>query len=389
MDIVKGYRFRIKTNSNIQSLLEQFAGANRWLYNWALDQRKQYYKACGKSLNYYDQANQLSSLKAFYPWLKDCPSQSLQQTLKHVDTAFKNFFKGTGMFPQFQKRGIHDSFNYPQGFKLDNRRIFLPKIGWIRFYKSCPILGKVKNVTVSREGEHWYISLCSEVEQALEQAPSSEVAIDLGVKKLLSLSTGEQIEPIDFSKEQRKLKKSQRKLSRMKKGSNNWKKQKNRLNRKHRKIVNKRRDYLHKASTEICKNHAVIYVEDLIIPNMSKSAKGNALEHGRNVKAKSGLNRSILQQGWGEFIRQLSYKSAWRNGSVIKIDHRYTSQKCSECGHTAKENRKTQAVFECVKCGHTENADINASKNILAVGQTVSACGSNPIRDRKQEPLVA
>ncbi len=373
MLVKKAYRFRLEPNQSQVRELLQYIGCCRFVWNWMLEQRKAFYKTTGEKVALGELDKQLSPLKKHYPWLKDCPSQSLQQSLQDLDKAYRNMGHGNH-YPNRKKRGVHDSIRLMK-VKVVGNYVRLPKLGEVKFRLSQEIKGEVKNATVTREGEHWYISFPVDEEINLAQAPSSEVGIDLGVKKLLTLSTGEQIAPIDFSKEQQKLKKAQRKLSRMKKGSNNWKKQKNRLNRKHRKISNKRRDYLHKASTTISKNHALIYVEDLQIPNMVRSAKGNALEHGKNVKAKSGLNRSILQQGWGEFIRQLSYKSAWRNGSVIKVDPKHTSQTCSECGYTAKENRKTQEVFECVQCGHTENADINASKNILAVGQTVSACG--------------
>ncbi|HEJ9561222.1 TPA: RNA-guided endonuclease InsQ/TnpB family protein, partial [Proteus mirabilis] len=180
----------------------------------------------------------------------------------------------------------------------------------------------------------------------------------------------------------------QRKLSRKIKFSANWQKQKRKIQHLHSHIANIRKDYLHKVTSEISKNHAMIVIEDLKVSNMSKSAKGTTERHGRNVKAKSGLNRSILEQGWYEMRRQLEYKQLWRGGQVLAIPPAYTSQKCACCGHTAKENRQSQSQFECLECGYTANADINAARNILAAGHAVLACGGRVQSDRpsKQEP---
>ncbi|HEI8394373.1 TPA: RNA-guided endonuclease InsQ/TnpB family protein, partial [Proteus mirabilis] len=187
---------------------------------------------------------------------------------------------------------------------------------------------------------------------------------------------------------QRKLARLQRKLSRKIKFSANWQKQKRKIQRLHTHIANIRKDYLHKVTSEISKNHAMIVIEDLKVSNMSKSAKGTTERHGRNVKAKSGLNRSILEQGWYEMRRQLEYKQLWRGGQVLAIPPAYTSQKCACCGHTAKENRQSQSQFECLECGDTANADINGARNILAAGHAVLACGGRVQSDRpsKQEP---
>ena len=166
-----------------------------------------------------------------------------------------------------------------------------------------------------------------------------------------------------FRKHVDRLAREQRKLARKKKGSQNWKKQKRRISKLHQ-----------------------VYVEGLQIRNMSASAQGTIDEPGRMVKAKSGLNKSILDQGWFEFKRQLEYKLSWQVGRLVEVDYRYTSQTCSCCGHSTKENRKSQAEFECLACGHNENADVNAAKNILTVGQTGLACLANRRSGRQQEP---
>ncbi|MDC9605164.1 RNA-guided endonuclease InsQ/TnpB family protein, partial [Xenorhabdus griffiniae] len=191
-----------------------------------------------------------------------------------------------------------------------------------------------------------------------------------------------------FKANQRKLATLQRQLSRKVKFSANWQKQKRKIQCLHSHIANIRRDYLHKVTSEISKNHAMIVIEDLKVSNMSKSAKGTAEKHGRNVRGKSGLNRSIRDQGWHEMRRQLEYKQLWRGGQVVAIPPAYTSQRCACCGHTAKENRQTQSQFVCQVCGYSANADVNAARNILAAGHAVLACGGMVQSDRplKQEP---
>lgn len=182
--------------------------------------------------------------------------------------------------------------------------------------------------------------------------------------------------------------KAQRLLARKQRFSNNWKKQKHRIQRIHSKIANIRKDFLHNLSTQLSKSHAMIVVEDLKVRNMSGSAKGSIDSPGKQVKAKSGLNKSILDQGWGEFCRQLEYKLAWLGGSLLKVNPQYTSQKCHHCGHTDKANRTNQANFECQSCGYKAHADINAAQNILAAGHAVLACGERALAySMKQEPL--
>jgi putative transposase len=147
------------------------------------------------------------------------------------------------------------------------------------------------------------------------------------------------------------------------------------VRRKHKKAADGRNDFLHKTSTEICKTHAIIVIEDLQVSNMSRSAAGTIAQPGKNVRAKSGLNRSILDQGWGEFRRQLEYKQKWRGGLVIAVPPHHTSQRCAACGCVSPENRISQSQFQCIECKHTENADLNAARNILAAGRAVIACG--------------
>jgi putative transposase len=303
----------------------------------------------------------------------------LQQCLKDLDRAYTNLFAGRAQPPTFRKKFLNDSFRFPQGFKVEGNRVYLPKIGWVSFWKSRDLEGTIKNVTVSRRGEHWYVSFQVEIEMPDPLHPSeSAIGIDMGVATFAALSDGHLIEPLDsFRKTEAKLAKEQRKLALKVTFSNNWIKQKRKVNRVHQRIANLRHDFLHQHSTEISQNHAVIVVEDLQVSNMSRSAKGTVEEPGRNVAAKSGLNKAILDQGWGMFRTMLQYKQLWRGGMVIAVPPQYTSQTCAECGHVSPENRVVQAMFSGVNCGHNDNADVNVARNILAVGLTESlnACG--------------
>ena len=312
--------------------------------------------------------------------LKDCHSQVLQQALKDLEASFKNFFAKRSDFPKFKRKGEKDSFRFPQGCKLEqqNNRIYLPKIGWVRYRNSRAISGcfALKNVTVSQKCGKWYVSIQTEFETAkLTPKPNGgEIGIDMGIVRFATLSNGEYFEPINaFKNLKGKLAKLQKRFKNKTKFSKNWQKLKAKIAKLHHKISNIRKNHLHQISSKISKNHAIVYVEDLQIANMSKSAKGNANQHGKNVKQKSGLNRAILDQSWSEFRRQLAYKLSWNGGFLFAVPPQNTSQTCPCCGYIAKENRQTQAVFECLECGYTENADVVGAINILRRGQAIQA----------------
>jgi len=368
------------------------AGCSRFVWNEALARQKERLGNKERLFSYVEIANQLPEWKKKWPFLASVHSQPLQQKLKHLDRALKDAFnpKQPKKFPRFKKRGRNDSFTYPQGFKIDekNSRVCLPKIGWVRYRSSRTVEGKPKNLTVSLRGKHWYVSIQTEMEIGEPKHPSvTEIGIDMGVANFATLSSGETLAPLNsFRKHETSLAKSQKKLSRKKKYSKNWRKQKVEVSRIHIRVADARKDFLHKASTTISKNQAVVYLEDLKVSNMSASAKGTEEEPGRNVKAKAGLNKSILDQGWYEFRRQLEYKQKWRGGEVVVVEPRYTSQTCSACGNVDRASRQSQELFECVRCGYEENADINAAKNILRAGRARMACGSNSNGSRKQEP---
>ena len=374
--------------------MRRFAGACRFVFNRALARQNENHEAGNKYIPYGKMASWLVEWKnaTETQWLKNAPSQPLQQSLKDLERAYKNFFQKRAAFPRFKKRGQNDSFRYPQGVKLDqeNSRIFLPKLGWMRYRNSRQVTGVVKNVTVSQSCGKWHISIQTESEVSTPVHPSaSMVGLDAGVAKLATLSDGTVFEPVNsFQKKQKTLARLQRQLSRKVKFSNNWQKQKRKIQRLHSRIANIRRDYLHKVTTTVSKNHAMIVIEDLKVSNMSKSAAGTVSQPGRHVRAKSGLNRPIPEQGWNEMRRQLEYKQLWRGGQVLAVPPAYTSQRCACCGHTAKENRLSQSKFRCQVCGYTANADVNGARNILAAGHAVLACGEmvQSGRPLKQEP---
>jgi putative transposase len=315
-----------------------------------------------------------------YGFLKECPSQALQQKLRYLEKAFNDCFdkkQPNKRLPKFKNKVCGDSFRYPQGLKVSGNQVFLPKLGWLRFRKPRDIEGTIKNVTVSGNGDNWYVSIQVEQEIEKQNHPSTSiVGIDMGIVKFATLSTGQYLEPVNSHKLlTAKLKKAQRSLSIKKKFSENWSENNVALQKVHSKIANIKRDFLYKSSTLISKNHAMIVMKDLKIANMSKSTKGTIDETGSNVKAKLGLNRSILDQGCSEFRIQLTYKQEWLEVDVLVVPPHNTSITYSICNHKEKANRATQSNFKCEACDYSNNADIVGSINVLRRGHIRLACG--------------
>lgn len=392
MQRLQAFKYELMPDGDQQRQMRRFAGSCRFVFNKALALHQRYYRRFGKSLSYVRLANRLPRWKERHPFLKDAPSQALQHALKHLERAYKNFFEKRADFPRFKKKGRSNSFRYPQGFKVEqnNSRIFLPKLGWLRYRNSRELLGTPKNITVSHCIGKWFVSIQTEceVEQPVHPA-TSIVGIDVGITRFATLSDGSHIEPVSaFKKHQQRLASYQRAMSRKQKFSNNWRKAKTKVQKIHTRIANVRRDFLHKVTTTISKNHAIVCIEELQVKNMSASAAGTRDTPGRNVRAKTGLNKSILDQGWFEFRRLLDYKQTWRGGEVVAVPAQYTSQTCPLCAHVSAENRQTQATFVCGVCEYTENADTVGAINILARGHRVLACGESAQSGRlvKQEP---
>ncbi len=384
--------------------MRRFAGSARFVFNRGLALQKEFFKLCGSHVNYFDLCAVLVDWKQDQEtaWLNEAPSQTLQQSLKNLDTAWARRFDSLRNLkhgrmsrsqlvgePVFKKKGRRDSFRYPQGTWLEqnNNRIFLPKLGWVRYRNSQQVLGVVKNVTVRMSGGKWFISIQTErtVEVAVHRS-STAVGIDMGVVRFATLSDDSFYEPLNsFGQHQAALSRAQQSMSRKQKFSRNWKKAKSRVVRIHICIANARRDFLQKASTVISKNHAIVCIEDLQVNNMSRSAAGNLESPGTNVRAKSGLNRAILDQGWAQFRGQLEYKLAWNGGRLIAVPAINTSRTCPACGHVSEDNRKTQAMFCCVQCGYQANADLVGAINVRRAGLAQIACEVNDDLSRQQQ----
>ena len=369
----QAFKFELIPNGEQICRIKQFCGCSRFVFNRALDrQNTQYAQDNNVKFSYTKIANLLPQWKKAFPWLKDCHSQVLQQSLKDLESAFKNFFQERAGFPKFKKKGFKESARFPQGCKLEqhNNRLYLPKIGWVRYRNSRNVVGEIKNVTVSQKYGRFYVSIQTECEVEIPTHQGGEIGIDMGIARFATLSNGEYFEPLNaFKTYKGKLAKLQRQLKNKVKFSRNWQKLQAKIAKLHHKIANCRKDFLHKLSSTISKNHAMIYVEDLQVSNMSKSAKGTIEQPGTNVAQKTGLNRAILDQSWFEFRRQLDYKTQWQGGVLVAVAPHNTSRTCPCCGHIAKENRKTQADFKCVECGYTENADVVGAINILERGR--------------------
>lgn len=397
MKRMQAYRFELKPSPSQERRLARFAGCSRFVFNKGLELQRNRYAAGLPKLGYAALCKELTNWRHAKEtaFLGSAPTHPLQQALKDLDRAYKNAFEGRTGFPKFKKRGRRDSFRYPdpKQFRVDeqNGRVFLPKLGWVPYRQSRRIEGEVNQITVINVCGKWFVSI--QTEREMEQQPQpvsqSSVGIDLGVVNFATLSDGTVYAPVNsYRSHQNRLTKEQKKLSRKQKFSSNWRKQVKRVQRVHKRIADVRRDFLHKTSTAISKNHAIVVVEDLSVKNMSSSAAGTIENPGKNVKAKSGLNKSILDQGWGEFRRQLEYKLHWSGGTLVLVDPRNTSNKCSVCGCTDSANRISQSKFQCVSCEYLANADLNAAHNVLAAGRAVLACREKNF-SVKQEPTVS
>ena len=384
MIIQKTFRYRLEPTGEQLQIFARFAGCCRFVFNLALAARKLAYEQAGKTLSFVEQCRALTELKKAEgtAWLSEVHSQVLQQALKDLDAAYQHFFrrvkKGeTPGFPRFKKKGVKDSFRYSQGIRVRDARVYLPKIGWVRFRNSRPVEGKIQQATIKRDGNSWFVCLACEIGIQDPVHPStSAVGIDVGVINFASLSDGTLIKPLgSFRNHEARLALAQRKLSlKPNPQSRNFRKLQAKVRQLHAHVANARKDFLHKLSTTLCKNHAVIVIEDLNVKGMSASATGTAEQPGRNVRAKSGLNKSILDQGWGMFRSMLEYKARWLGGQVIAISPVNTSRACPACDAIDADNRKTQAEFRCVHCGHADHADVNAARNILRAGLARLAC---------------
>lgn len=421
MSLMRAYRFQLRCRPAQERSLRRIAGCMRWVWNKALEEHQRRYAQGEKFASYPDMCKWLTERRndPATAWLSEAPIHPQQQVLRRLDDTFKRFFAKQAGYPKFCKWGEEPGIRFPdpKQFAIDqiNGRLKCPKLGWLRLRQSQPVAGILKNISLTREGDRWYASIQVELPDVLPTAGlEPSLAIDVGLTVFAATSAGAKIKPLQALKRQaRYVRRAQKAVSRKVKGSANRKKAVRKLGDLHRRVARQRADWLNKLTTELANRHPVIAIEDLRIKNMSASAKGTKDAPGKNIRQKAGLNRSILDAAWGEFGRQLQYKLQWRGGQLVLVEPAYSSQTCSQCGHVAAENRKSQASFKCVACGHSENADINAAQVLLqrakeqwAAGRaaqaevtSATACGEvvrrRPARKRpdaasvKQEPSEA
>jgi len=452
MKRLQAFKYELQPDGEQECNMRKFAGSCRFVFNKALALQKENHEAGNKFIGYVSMAKQLTGWRngTETPWLKEVPCHSLQHSLKDLERAYKNFFAKRAEFPCFKRKGNGGSFRYPdsQQFKLDqaNDRIFLPKLGWVRYRNSREVMGELCNATVSSNGKKWFVSIQTEREvKKSESQATSAIGIDVGIARFATMSDGSYIEPLNsFKRHQQRLAKYQRRMSHKVKFSSNWKKARAKVQKIHTRVTNVRKDFLHKTTTTISQNHALVCIEDLQVKKMSSTsfhenlATGLRQSHGfeivdsggsitriqpplsttqsqelsRNsngkifmkrctssavktgekpakmVRQKSALNRSILDQGWSLFRTQLEYKLEWSGGMLFAVPPENTSRTCPNCGHVSKDNRKTQAEFNCVVCNYKNHADIVGAMNVLERGYRLLACGDAAVlsRSMKQEP---
>lgn len=388
MLIKKAFRFRLRPNRKMASLLFQFAGACRWIHNRGLAKRNQAWEQDNKTISLFEQNNELVSLKREEEtsWLKSIHSQVLQQSLGDLDQAFQHFFrrvkkKEVPGYPRFRCKGDRDSFRYPQGVKVEEDRVFLPKIGWCRFRKSREIQGQIKQTTIILDGGKWYVSFSCELDQkepVLSDNPSV-IGIDLGLENfaIVASSSGihEEGNPRYLKKELSHLKFLSRQLSKKQKGSKNREKAKTNLRSFHSRIRNKRRDFLHKLSTKFVKNHDVIAVEALAVKSLLE-------------KSPRGLARAISDAGWRGFLQFLKYKCEHSGKKLVEADRWFPSTK--QCYRCKKRNDIAlgDRTYNCT-CGFSIHRDHNSALNLRAVGTTVlKACGAALTRGSNEARIL-
>jgi len=351
----KTYQFKLKPNKTQANIFHQWLGTCRYLYNSALEHRISYFKDTGEGVSKYDQYNELPQIKRELPFVAKVYSDVLQEVLDRIDKSYKLFFKGGG-FPKFKNKYSYNSFTYKRNYKINENKVKLPKIGWVKFFNSRPIKGKPKTATLIFKNNSWFISIVCE--QEIQSKPiddSQAVGIDVGIAKFAYLSDGSFIEsPYFLEPNLGKLRLLQRKLSRQKKGSNSIEKTKRQISKLHNKIKNQRKDFLHKVSTNIEQFYSSCYVEDLKISNMTK--------------LNSTLSRRMLDNGFYSFRLMLEYKFKHNSKHFLSVNPAYTSQMCSSCGAVDKKSRLSQSEYLCTNCGFVDNSDLNAAKNIRAKG---------------------
>lgn len=369
MLIRKGFRYRIYPNAVQVARLLAWENALRFLWNLALEQRRLGLAHPHSERRFYtafDQINELTALRAELPWLADVPRNVCAQLLVELDKAWQRCFQKIARMPRFKRKG-RDLLGWcephPRIWRLDGGILNFPKLGNLRTVLHRPLEGKPKTCTIRRDGDQWFALIVCEIE-APQPPPRTEpvVALDRGVVNIVADSDGKLVQtPRFFKNAMKRLARAQRTVSRRKKGSKNREKAKARVMCLHRKVRRQREHFIHNLSAAYANSHGTVIVEKLKISSMTRSARGTLAEQGKQVKAKAGLNRGILDAGWGRLVECLRYKLEWTGGSLVEVPAHYSSQTCNQCGHVDAANRQTQASFCCVACGLSMHADLNAA----------------------------
>jgi putative transposase len=378
MSMHKAFRYRLEPTAEQEQKLLQFAGVRRFIWNWALQQRREYYRETGKTLPAKELSARLTALKdqPETAWLKDMHAQSLQQVLTDLQRAFSNFFDRRARYPRFKSRK-HDTrrFRMPQDVRVVGEYLKVPKVGLVRLRLSQPIVGTTKSATFKQDAcGHWHVTLVSHIETPAVALPmpavQQTVGVDLGLQDIVVCSDGHrEPAPRFYRRGERKLRRGQRVVSRRKKGSRNRARARARLARVHQHVANQRTDFLHKLTTKLVKQHAAICTEDLSVKGL----------------ARTKLAKSVQDAGMGTLLWQLAYKGPWHGAHVVAVDRFYPStQLCHDCGFKNEALTLADRIWVCPACGVLHDRDLNAALNIrdeglrmLAVGYTESlnACG--------------
>ncbi|MBE9187686.1 transposase [Microcoleus sp. LEGE 07076] len=370
--MLKAFKYRIYPTSEQSVLLAKSFGCTRWFYNYALNLTSETYKQTGKGLSRNEMVKLLPSLKKEYEWLSEAPSQVLQQAALNLSSAFLNFFEGRAKYPNFKKKQNRQSIRFPQGCKLKDDTLKLPKIGDIHCKVSRQPEGTLKSVTVSVNPSGEYLAAClydNGKDLPEKSTEGKAIGIDVGLTHYAVTSDGTKHgNPKHYRKYEKKLAKRQKQLSHKLKGSRNRNKARVKVAKVHAKIVRCREDFLHKLSRKLVDENQVIVVENLAVRNMVKNHK---------------LAKSISDAGWGQFCTMLKYKSEWAGKTYIEVDRFYPSSKtCNNCLNRVDSLSLDIRSWQCPKCGENHDRDINAAKNIrdeglriLTAGHTVTASG--------------
>jgi putative transposase len=371
----KAFKFRIyPTQAQCEALAIQFGHA-RFVYNHYRAICEDYYLDTGTRLSYRDCTDDLANrLKDEYPWLKEANSQVLQQSLKNLNAAYQNFFTGRAKYPRFKPKHGTQSIRYPQRFKVNDKCIYLPKVGWIRAIVHRPIEGKMKNCTVSKtKSGKYFASIQCEMEVEDSVPFPTSVGIDLGLATFATFSTGEKIDkPRYLHRSERRLKIRQRRLSRKRKGSHSRSRTRLRVAAQYEHIANQRRDFHHKLSRRLANTYGYIAFESLNIAGLLKN---------------HNLAKAIADAGWSQFVTFTTYKAHWAGGGVLKVDQFFPSSRlCSNCGEKHHHLPLSVRSWVCLTCEVIHDRDVNAARNIwdqATAGAAEShALGDTSVQDR-------